>query len=214
MVDIIPSLLTNDPKELMDKIRALEGIVSRIQVDIIDGVYADNRTVAPDVLGQIETSLLIDFHLMTKEPIDWVERCGQGQAGRIIGQIEQMSSQREFIEKVAGVGAKIGLAIDLETLVLAIDKVVLVNLDVVLLMSVKAGFGGQEFDARVLDKIRKLKEIKSHTDLPFRICVDGGIDENNIAEVVAAGADEVSIGNKLFEGNVSENIKMMQEKAL
>lgn len=219
MVEIIPSLLTNDPKELEEKIRALESIAKRaegpelcrrIQIDIVDGVFADNRTISPDVVGQTETSLLVDFHLMTKEPVDWVERCVAGQAERIIGQVEQMSSQRDFIGRVAAIGTKVGLAIDLDTPVEALDEAVLIDLDVVLLMSVKAGYGGQEFERKVLDKIEKLKEIRSRDNMAFRICVDGGVDEGNIVEVVKAGADEVSIGNRLFEGDVEENIQMIQ----
>lgn len=223
MIEIIPSLLTNDPKELEEKIQVLESIVKRtegpelcrrIQVDIVDGVFADNHTVMPDVVGQIETSLLVDFHLMTKEPIDWVERCVAGQAERIIAQVEQMSSQRDFIGRIVAIGTKVGLAIDLDTPVDVLDGTILTSLDVVLLMSVKAGFGGQAFDSGAIEKVRRLKGLRSKGSASFRICVDGGVDEGNIVEVVRAGADEVSIGNRLFEGDMEENIKMMQGKVV
>lgn len=214
MVEIIPAILTNDPKELEEKLRLLEGKVKRVQIDIIDGVYVANHTVMPDVLSGIETDLLVDFHLMTKEPPLWVERCVTGQADRIIGHIEQMGNQSAFIEKVVEVGAKVGLAIDLETPVEAIDGSLLTSLDVVLVMSVPAGFGGQEFNSSVLEKIKKLKEIKSRDDTLFSICVDGGINERNIHQVVEAGADEVSIGRRLFEGSVEENIEMLVQASL
>ncbi|MBI3290495.1 hypothetical protein HYZ78_03815 [Candidatus Microgenomates bacterium] len=194
MVQIIPAILTNDVNELREKLELLNGVVERVQIDIIDGVYADNKTILPDILMEIETGLLIDFHLMTKEPVDWVERCVRGLADRIFGQIEQMSSQNEFIGRVQEVGVKVGLALDLDTPVEKIEPEVFLNLDAVLVMSVAAGFGGQEFDARVLDKIKKLDAIRSRDSTPFRICVDGGINENNIREIVAAGADEVAVG--------------------
>lgn len=194
MIKIIPAILTSDPRELEEQLRLLEGKVKRVQIDIIDGVFAQNRTVVPDVVGQVETNLLIDFHLMTKEPIDWVEKCVGGGADRITGHVEMMSSQEDFVGKVVEVGAKVGLALDLKTPISAIDKNLLNNLDVVLVMAVKAGFGGQEFDSQVLDKIKMLDEIRSRDDTPFRICVDGGINEENIKDVAKAGADEVAIG--------------------
>ncbi|MEK7182780.1 MAG: hypothetical protein AAB694_01330, partial [Patescibacteria group bacterium] len=183
MVTIIPAILTNDPKELEEKLNRLGGIVQRVQIDIVDGVFANNKTILPDVLEGVETNLLIDFQLMTKEPKEWVERCVRGLADRIFGHVERMSSQLDFIGKVQEVGAKVGLALDLETPVSAIERVLFNNLDAVLVMSVKAGFGGHEFDPSVLEKIRQLDEIRARDDTPFRICVDGGINEKNIARV-------------------------------
>ena len=220
MITIIPAILTNDSNELKEKIAALEKLrvedpelCRRIQIDIIDGVFADNKTIFPDVLMEIETSLLIDFHLMTKEPVDWVERCVRGMADRIFGQIEQMSSQNEFIGKVQEVGARVGLALDAGTPVEKIGTEVFLNLDAVLVMGVKAGFGGQEFDARVLAKIKKLDEIRSRDTTPFSICVDGGVNENDIKSVVSAGADEVVVGRHLFREDLVEHVRKLQEAA-
>ncbi|MBI4057789.1 ribulose-phosphate 3-epimerase [Candidatus Microgenomates bacterium] len=220
MVQIIPSILTGSPKELEEKIRLLEEVrvvdpelCRRIQIDIIDGVFADNKTVLPDVLETIETEILIDFHLMTKEPIDWVERCARGFADRIFGHIEEMSDQVEFVSKVQEVGAKVGLALDLETPVGEIDQTLLTNLDCVLIMSVKAGFGGQQFDPRVLPKIKKLDEIRVRDDTPFLISVDGGVNEEDIKQIARAGADEVIVGESLFKGDVEENIRNLLKAA-
>lgn len=211
MVQIIPAILTNDPKELEEKIKLLEGIAERIQIDIIDGVFADNKTIIPDVLGEFETNLLIDFQLMTKEPIDWVEHCVRGIADRIFGHVEMMSSQIDFIGKVQEVGAKVGLALDLATPVSAIDKIIFNNLDAVLVMSVKAGFGGHEFDTRVFDKIKILNQIKTRDNTLFKICVDGGVNEENIKQIVEVGADEVAIGAHLFKEEIEKHIKKLQQ---
>jgi len=213
MIEIIPAILTNDINELKEKLALCEevqsidlGLIDRVQIDIIDGVFANNKTIDPSVLGSIDTSLKLDFHLMVDEPISWVEKCVGLGADRIIGQIEKMSSQVEFIGKVTSTGLKVGLAIDLETPVSKLDSLVLNNLDVILVMSVKAGFGGQKFDTEVLSKIKLLDEIRSRDNTPFRICDDGGITLDKIGDVRREGVDEVSIGKRLFKGDLKENI--------
>ncbi|KKU47643.1 MAG: Ribulose-phosphate 3-epimerase [Candidatus Woesebacteria bacterium GW2011_GWF2_46_8] len=213
MVEIIPAILTNDIREIEEKLSRAEGIVKRIQIDIIDGVFAANRTIDPSFLENIETDLDLDFHLMTKDPTSWVERAVRGGAERIIGQIEEMADQVEFVGKVAEVGLSVGLAIDLETPVSALDPTIITNLDVVLVMAVKAGFGGQKFDERALNKIKQLDELRVRDDTPFRICVDGGITEENIKKVVKTGADEVAIGSRIFDGDLAENIRRFEEAA-
>lgn len=210
MVEIIPAILTLDKAELEEKIILLEGITQRVQIDIVDGKFANNKTIEPDVLGEIDTNLKIDFHLMCKEPSDWIESCIRGMADRIIGQIEMMNDQVEFVGRVQEAGLLVGLAVDIETPISDIDPVILTNLDVVLVMSVKAGFGGQPFDKRALDKIKELDEIRIQDSTPFRICVDGGINESNIVEVRRAGADEVAIGEHLFKEDLSTHIKKLQ----
>jgi len=213
MIQIIPAILSNDIKEVGEKLAQAEGVGGKIQIDVIDGVFANNKTVDPSALEFIETDLKLDFHLMTKEPIDWVERAVRGMADRIIGQVEMMTDQVGFVGKVSEVGLSVGLAIDLPTSISKLDPTILTNLDVVLVMSVPAGFGGQEFDRRALAKIKELDEIRIRDDTPFKICVDGGINTNNISDVVKAGADELVIGEGLFAGNIKENIDSLMKAA-
>jgi ribulose-phosphate 3-epimerase len=150
---------------------------------------------------------------MVKEPINWIERCVQGQADRIIGHIEQMSDQVEFVGRVQEVGAKVGLGLDLATPVSDLDVTILNDLDTVLVMSVPAGFGGQKFDKSALEKIRELDEIRSRDKSPYVIHGDGGITFDNIGDVRRAGADEVSIGVRIFEGDLEENVKAYIKEA-
>ncbi|MBI4153463.1 hypothetical protein HY503_00475 [Candidatus Woesebacteria bacterium] len=213
MVEIIPAILTNDVREIEEKVARAEGVVKRVQIDIVDGVFAVTRTIDPSFLENVETDLNLDFHLMTKDPIDWVERAVRGGAERIIGQIEGMTDQVEFVAKLAQVGLSVGLAIDLETSVSALDPTIITNLDVVLVMAVKAGLGGQKFDERALNKIKQLDELRIRDDTPFRICVDGGETEDVIDETHFAGADEVVIGKRIFEGDLAENIRRFQKAA-
>lgn len=217
MLEIIPAILTSDPKELEEKIGQAEGLVQRVQIDIIDGFFADNKTVSLEtvsgVIRNLETNISFDIHLMTKDPIDWTERAAGAMADRIIGQIEMMSNQAEFVGKVTETGEKVGLALDLPTPVSALDQAVLNSLDVVLVMSVKAGFGGQEFDESAVEKIKQLDEIRARDDTPFRICVDGGINEGNITMVRRAGADEVVIGHSLFTNDIAKRFEDLKRAA-
>lgn len=217
MVDIIPAILTDNVTELTDKLKRIDEAVDadgakvkRVQIDIIDGQFVGNRTIDPSNITGVDTNLSLDFHLMVKEPINWVEKCAQAEADRIIGQIEMMASQVDFVGKVQEAGLYVGLAVDLGTPVLKLDPVVLTNVDVVLVMGVKAGWGGQKFDKSVLGKIKELDEIRMRDSTPFKICVDGGETEEVIDETHFAGADEVVIGKRLFEGSLKDNIERMQ----
>lgn len=213
MIEIIPSILTNNPDEARNLIALCEGVVDRVSVDIIDGKFADNKTIDPSVFAEIETTLKIDYHLMVYEPVNWVERCVRGGADRIIGHIEQMSDQVEFVGKVVGAGLYVGLGLDLDTAIAKIDPTILTNLDVVLVMSVEAGFGGQEFNKKAINKIKELDEIRVHDNSPYRIQDDGGVTLESIYNVHRIGADEVSIGRKLFDGDLNVNLKKFQKAA-
>jgi len=213
MIEIIPSILTNDTREAHELLYLCEGAVERVSIDIIDGRFAPNKTIDPVALAGIDTNLKIDYQLMVEEPVNWIERCVRGGADRIIGHVEKMHDQLEFVGKVQSVGVGVGLALDLPTSVSAIDPVILNNLDVVLVMSVPAGFGGQEFDGRVVDKIIELDEIRSRDQTPFRIQDDGGVTFSKIDEAHFSGADEVSIGRRLFEGDIKANIRKFQLSA-
>ena len=213
MVEVIPAILTASPIEAKELILKLEGVGSRVQIDIVDGVFAEGRTIDPSALSALDTTLKLDFHLMTKEPVDWVERAVRGGADRIIGQIEQMTSQRDFVGKVQEAGVSVGLAVDIDTPISQIEPEILTSLDVVLVMSVKAGRGGQEFKVSALKKVKELAEIRKSDETPFRICVDGGETYSIIDDTHFAGADEIVIGRRLFEGDVAENIKRFEEAA-
>jgi ribulose-phosphate 3-epimerase len=213
VISIIPAILTNNFSELQEKMLRLENTVERVQIDIIDGLFANNKTVEPQVLEDIETSLFIDYHLMVKEPIEWVERCIRGQADRIIGHIELMRDQVEFVEKVAEAGVKVGLAIDLDTPLASLDKAIITDIDVLLVMSVPAGFGGQKFNKETLLRIADLDELRLHDNSPFTICVDGGITVDVIRKLYENGADEATIGKRAFEGDIKANIERFQMAA-
>lgn len=211
MVKIIPAVLTNDGNEAREFIEDCQAVAKKVQFDVIDGVFADNKTLDPTFFKDLDLSFDVDYHLMVKEPINWIEKCVEAQAERIIGQIEMMSDQMEFIKKVQETGSSVGLAIDLSTPVSAISDDILESLDVVLLMSVKAGFGGQEFSLDSWDKIKELVEKRNKLTHKFKICVDGGITVELAHDMEKAGVNEVAVGKRIFSGELDENIKLFAE---
>jgi ribulose-phosphate 3-epimerase len=211
VIEIIPAILTNNPNELREKLTRLEGVVDRVQIDVIDGKFADNKTVDLATFDTVETSLHLDFHLMVDDPISWVERSIRAGADRIIGQVEKMSDPLEFLAKCQSVGVGAGIAFDLDTPLGVVEAELIQNFDVVLLMAVPAGFGGQQFDERVLPKILDCAALKDKDNSPFRICVDGGETLETIDDTAYAGADEVAIGRRLFDGDIGENITKFQK---
>jgi pentose-5-phosphate-3-epimerase len=100
MFAIIPSILTNNPGQAKELLLRCGGVVDRVSIDIIDGFFAKNKTVDPIIFSDLEMELSLDFQLMVKEPVNWIEKCVRGGADRIIGHIEKMASQTEFVEKV------------------------------------------------------------------------------------------------------------------
>lgn len=205
---IIPAILTDDLSELTTLENKAEGAVDRIQIDVIDNKFAANSTIDPAVLKNINTILSLDFHLMVKDPIEWINHCVLGKNNRIIGQIEYMQSQVDFVGKVMNAGTFPGLAVDLNTQVEKLDSSILSKIDVVLLMSVPAGFAGQEFNLNVWDKIKKLSDLRRNANLKFKICVDGGITKELINDMEKLGVDEVAVGKRIFEPDLKSNLKL------
>lgn len=214
MVEVIPAILTENARLAEELIARCDGIVRRVQLDIIDGVFANNTTIKPQDLKKINVSLGYDFHLMVKDPIFWVEACRKAAGDRIIAQIEMMESQEAFVKEVQSKDLRVGLALDLDTPVSELQLDVLRNVDVVLVMSVKAGFGGQKFDPIALGKISELNEIRLTERIPFRICVDGGETEEVADDSFWTGADEIVVGQRLFKGDLAANIKRFESASV
>lgn len=211
MVKIIPAILTGNPEEARSFIEESQDVAKRIQIDIIDGVFADNKTLDPVFFKNLDLSFEVDYHLMVKEPVNWVAKCVEGQADRIIGQVEMLADQLEFIKKVQSAGLGVGLALDLETPVTSLAPEILESLDVVLIMSVKAGFGGQEFNLSAWDKIKELVAKRDQTTHKFKLCVDGGVTVELAHDLHKAGVDELAVGKRIFAGELSDNVKLFAE---
>ena len=199
-VEIIPHILEREIKEVRRKLGLVKPYVETVAVDIIDGIFVSNKThevLELKGLKELE-GLKLDFHLMVSEPTLFVDDCKRAGGNRVIGQIEMMNDQEEFVKLVKSNGMSAGLALDLETPVEAIEERLLGEIDCVLVMSVKAGASGQGFQREALDKIRKLRGLaKKHGE--FNIAVDGGINKETIKEVTVAGANHLGVTSAIFK---------------
>ena len=207
--EIIPTILVKTFDEVKEKIRLVENDVNWIQLDIMDGIFVDNKTWdSSSDLKNFKTKAKIEAHLMAQEPEkiidDWLQV-----VDRIIVHFEsQISDLNALIEKIHNNGKQIGLALNPETNI-EVLKPFLNNLDLVLLMSINPGWGGQEFKPETLEKIKNLRNIWPSGN----IGIDGGINDANIKEISGAGANLFSIGNFIFKSeNISQTISKLTEK--
>jgi ribulose-phosphate 3-epimerase len=196
MAEIVPTILTSDFSQLSQKLELLKEVSPRVQIDIVDGKFSNNKTVSLESLKDLEIRPKLDLHLMVKEPEEWINRALEILPDRLIGQVEMMRDPLIFINQTVEAGMEAGIALDLETPVESIADEVYHLSDMVLLLGVKAGFGGQQFDQRVLSKIETVKAIVG--DL-VEIGVDGGIQEQNILACKKAGVDIFYIGSSFWQ---------------
>ncbi|HUQ84885.1 MAG TPA: hypothetical protein VM077_01035 [Candidatus Limnocylindrales bacterium] len=209
MYEIIPSPGTADKdfEAIEKKLQDVKGFARVIHIDIIDGKFADNKTFSePAPFAKYSKDFIFEVHLMVHEPINYLKSFADAGFQRFIGQIEKMSDQAEFVAQAQILG-EAGLAIDLDTPVRDI-KVQLDDLDTILVMAVKAGFSGQEFNDDALVKIEELKEL---TDVPIE--VDGGINERTIHITKNLGASRFVATSFLFDSDKSpeEQFRLLKD---
>lgn len=198
MAEIIPSILTADFNDFTQKIRQLSGITDRVQVDFVDGKFAPNQTVSLEAIKTIEEmeKVKVDLHLMVKEPVDWIARSLEILPDRVIAQVEMMADPLEFVTRLAETGVEVGLGIDLDTPLSAVSEEIYHSIDLVLLMAVKAGAGGQLFDRKALEKIKQVSEIVGES---AEIAVDGGLNDETIKLAHKAGAGIFYVGSSFWQ---------------
>lgn len=209
MPEIIPAILTNNLEDYSQKISILERIVSRIQVDVIDGIFVPNHTVSLNELATVRTSLFLELHLMAKNPEKYLDKIAKIGVKLLVLHFEVCEETLEdLIEKVHSMNIQIGIAINPETSVEK-TKHILDAVDLVLIMGVHPGFEGQKFIPETLEKIKALRKISS--TIPIE--VDGGINKENIKEIGQAGADYLVVGSSLFKNGVDKTsvIKTINE---
>ena len=207
-----PSILSSDFTDLKATIRILElGNADWIHLDIMDGNFVPNLTFGPIIVEAINrlTDLPLDTHLMIFNPDNYIEKFAE--AGSDVLTVHQEASihLHRTIMKIKSLGVKAGVSINPATPVSAIENV-LDEVDLVLVMSVNPGFGGQSFIKNSLKKISSLREIKEKNNYNFLIEVDGGIDIDNVQSVLDAGADVIVAGASIFKDSdpVQKTIKL------
>jgi ribulose-phosphate 3-epimerase len=200
MVKIAPSILTADLSNLEKQIRFLEeGNADLIHIDVMDGTFVPNITFGPLLVKTIQkiTNIPLDVHLMIINPEKYVEQFIDSGASYLTIHQEATLHLHRTIEMIKKLGAKAGVSLNPATSLSTLDEI-LQYLDLVLIMSVNPGFGGQTFIESSLQKISKLKKMISSNKLNTLIEVDGGINLENVEKVVKAGTDILVIGNSIF----------------
>ena len=211
MMILAPSMLAADFKQLGNEIKLIEDNGAQyLHFDVMDGIFVPSISFGMPVLESIRpaTNLVCDVHLMITEPIRYIEAFKKAGADLITIHLEACEDVNATIEKIRECGCKVGLSISPDTPVSALESYV-DKVDMVLIMSVYPGFGGQKFIPGSLDKIRELKAMLDERNLEVDIQVDGGIYTSNVEEVVKAGANIIVAGSAIFRGDVAQNTKDM-----
>jgi ribulose-phosphate 3-epimerase len=196
---VAPSLLAADYARLADEARAVEGVADWLHVDVMDYHFVPNLTIGLPVVRSLRaaTPLPLDCHLMISEPARWAVGYAEAGAASVTIHAEAAEDPIAIVKDLRAAGARAGLAIDRDTDVTAYLEV-LPHVDLLLIMTIKAGFGGQEFLPHLLDKVRTARRHATSRQLDLRIQVDGGIDEDTIAAAAEAGADTFVAGTAVY----------------
>jgi ribulose-phosphate 3-epimerase len=199
-IDIAPSILSADFSRLAEEIQAVEaGGAALLHVDVMDGHFVPNITVGMPVVKAVArvTKLPIDAHLMISEPGRYACEFVDAGARMVSVHVEADPHLHRTVMAIKGAGALAGAVINPATPIESLQEI-LEFVDYVLIMSVNPGFGGQRFISTALDKVRRLHQLIQQRGLPVRIEIDGGVDRNNIQQVVEAGAEIIVAGSAVF----------------
>ena len=214
-IKISPSILSADFSQLGNEIKRLEkGGADLIHVDVMDGHFVPNLTIGPPVIKTLRqySTLPFDVHLMISPVHKYIKDYAEAGADIITIHPEATDNLEESINLIKKLNKKIGLSLNPDTPINIIKKF-LPSIDLVLIMSVYPGFGGQKFILKVIDKIKELKNIKEQQNIKFDIEVDGGIDFKNSKLVIEAGANILVSGTTIFKnnnGDIKKNIETLK----
>ncbi|MEO5988458.1 MAG: ribulose-phosphate 3-epimerase [Candidatus Eisenbacteria bacterium] len=197
---IAPSILSADFSRLAEEIAIVDPATDWVHCDVMDHHFVPNLTFGPVVVGAVRklTQAAVDVHLMMERPWIMVEEFRRAGADSITVHIEACTQTREVLRQIRGTGAKAGLSLKPSTPFAAIAPY-LPDLDLLLVMTVEPGFGGQLFMPEMLNKVRSACEERQRRKLSFMIEVDGGIGEGTVPLARAAGADVFVAGNAVFK---------------
>ena len=216
-IQISPSILSADFSQLGAEIKRLEeGGADMIHVDVMDGHFVPNLTIGPQVIKALRKhcSLKFDVHLMISPVHKYIKAYADAGADIITIHPEATQNLRESIKTIKDLDKKVGVSLNPESKIELISEF-LEQIDLVLIMSVNPGFGGQKFMPEVLDKIKQLKKIQKEKKINFDIEIDGGINFENCKIAIEAGANILVSGTTVFksnDGDIKKNIDLLKLK--
>ena len=214
-IQISPSILSADFSQLGNEIKKLEiGGADMIHVDVMDGHFVPNLTIGPPVIKALReyTKLPFDVHLMISPVHKYIKDYADAGADIITIHPEATTNLKDSIDLIKKLNKKVGISLNPESKIDLITNF-LNEIDLVLIMSVNPGFGGQKFMPEVLEKIKELKKIMDQEKLDFDIEIDGGINFDNSKLAVEAGANILVSGTTIFknnDGNIKKNIDLLK----
>ncbi|WP_210363778.1 ribulose-phosphate 3-epimerase [Bacillus sp. REN3] len=200
MVKIAPSILSADFARLGEEVKDVEqGGADYIHVDVMDGHFVPNITIGPLIVDAIRpvTTLPLDVHLMIEHPDQYIEAFAKAGADYLTVHVETCRHLHRTVQSIKAAGVKAGVVLNPATPVDSLKNII-EDLDMVLLMSVNPGFGGQKFIHSVLPKIRQVKEMADSLNPGLEIEVDGGVNEDTASLCVEAGATVLVAGSAVF----------------